>query len=460
MTLNARLLAGLLAVALTGLAVMGLVSGLVLHGYLMHRVDGQLAAARDRAVARLLRPGLPEEGVAPARFVVLNVSASGRVRPLSGADPDPSAAVRAVQDMGAAGLARHAAAMEPFGLPGLRAVARPTARGGAVVVAAPLDEIDAAVRNLLLAEAATALVLLALLAAGGRGLIRRGLRPLGRMAATAGAIAAGGDLGARMPDPGGRTETGRLAAAINVMLDRIEEAFRARGRSEARVREFAADASHELRTPLTTIQGYAELYRHGALGPDELPEAMGRIEAEAQRMDRLVTDLLALARLDREAALARAPADLAALARDAVRDARAAGPHGPIALDAPASLVAAVDEGRVRQVLANLLGNVRAHTPPGTPATVRIAGQDGAAVIEVADEGPGMPAEDAARAFERFHRAAASGGTGAGTGGAGLGLPIVAAIAAAHGGTAALRSAPGAGTAVRVTLPFPPHNVT
>ncbi|TYK50439.1 sensor histidine kinase [Actinomadura decatromicini] len=448
MTLNARLLAGLLGVTFAGLAIMGLVSALVLRGYLMNRVDEQLRATRDRAVSRLLRPGLPEQGVAPARFVVLAVGPGGQARVLSGDLPSPERAVAEVERLGRDELAARARTLEPFSLPGLRAVARPW-RNGVVVVAAPLSEIHSAVRNLVLTEVATAALLLAALIVLGRWLIGRGLLPLGRMAATAHAITVGGDLRARMPDPGPRTETARLAAAINVMLERIEQAFWARSRSEARVREFAADASHELRTPLTTIQGYAELYRHGALGPDELPDAMRRIEDEAARMNKLVSDLLELARLDREASLRPAPTDLVALARDAMSDAAAAEPARPLILDAPETLVADVDEARIRQVLANLLANVRAHTPPGTPATIRLA----PGVIEVTDEGPGMSAEDAARAFERFHRAE-QGATGAG-----LGLPIVAAIAAAHGGHAELFSEPSRGTTVRITLgpPSLPH---
>ncbi|MFC4054822.1 ATP-binding protein [Actinomadura syzygii] len=444
MTLNARLLAGLLGVTFAGLAIMGLVSALVLRGYLMNRVDEQLQATRDRAVSRLLRPGLPEQGVAPARFVVLAVGPGGQARVLSGDLPSPERAVAEVERLGPDELAARARTLEPFSLPGLRAVARPW-RNGVVVVAAPLSEIHSAVRNLVLTEAATAALLLAALIVLGRWLIGRGLLPLGRMAATAHAITVGGDLRARMPDPGPRTETARLAAAINVMLERIEQAFWARSRSEARVREFAADASHELRTPLTTIQGYAELYRHGALGPDELPDAMRRIEDEAARMNKLVSDLLELARLDREASLRPAPTDLVALARDAMADAAAAEPARPLVLDAPERLVADVDEARIRQILANLLTNVRAHTPPGTPATIRLA----PGVIEVSDEGPGMSPADAARAFERFHRAEQ------GTTGAGLGLPIVAAIAAAHGGRAELFSEPSRGTTVRITLGLP-----
>ena len=168
-----------------------------------------------------------------------------------------------------------------------------------VLVGRPAGDIGSHVPALVLAELITGGALLALLAICGNWLIGRGLAPLDRMASTADLITSSGDLAARMPDPGDRQETGRLAAAINTMLDRIQHAFGARLQSEQKVRQFAADASHELRTPLTTIRGYAELYRQGALGPDDLPNAMRRIEQEADRMSMLVAELLELARLDR-----------------------------------------------------------------------------------------------------------------------------------------------------------------
>jgi signal transduction histidine kinase len=333
--------------------------------------------------------------------------------------------------------------------------------GYILVVARPVDALSDEVRGIIEDELITGAALIALLAVGGQWLIGRGLEPLNQMSATASEITTRGDLTARMPDAEAGTEVGRLGSAINTMLDRIQQAFGARLRSEQKVREFAADASHELRTPLTTIRGYAELYRQGALGPDQLPNAMRRIEQEAQRMSTLVAELIELARLDRTSSLDLAETDLAAVVRDAVADAVAVEPARPVRAEAPPRVVAVVDEARIRQVLANLLGNVRAHTPVTTPVAVRLAELTGGFLIEVADAGPGMSAEDAAKAFDRFHRAAdranacdeqVQSDSDSG-GGSGLGLSIVHAIARAHGGQATLESWPGRGTRVRIWLP-------
>jgi signal transduction histidine kinase len=332
-----------------------------------------------------------------------------------------------------------------------------------VVVARPVNAIVGTDRGVIVTELITGGVLILLLAVGGQWLIGRGLAPLGQMASAASRITTQGDLAARMSDADDSTEVGRLGGAINTMLDRIQHAFGARLRSEQKVRQFAADASHELRTPLTTIRGYAELYRQGALGPDQLPDAMRRIEQESQRMSTLVAELLELARLDRTSSLDLTETDLAGLVRDAAADAKAVEPDRPIRTEAPDRLVAAVDEARIRQVLANLLGNIREHTPEGTPVAVRLAQVRDGVVLEVADAGPGMSQQDAAQAFDRFHRGAtrpaeagqdpgdhADPGSG---GGSGLGLSIVQAIAVAHGGQATLESWPGHGSRVRIWLP-------
>jgi signal transduction histidine kinase len=434
-SLNSRLMAGMLAVTAIGMVLMALISTAALRGYLMHRVDGQLQAVQKKPA--LARVG---DSVAPARYIILNMTRDGTVRAVSGDDPDPAAALEQARRMGPEPLFATAGA-RPFALGSMRAVARLGQRGRLVIVVAPLGEIRASLAWLIVTELLTSAFILGVLALLGRWLIRRGLAPVSRMATTAQGIASGGDLRARMEVSD--SEVGRLAGAINVMLDRIEQAFVARVRSETKVREFAADASHELRTPLTTIRGYSELYEQGAVDADE---AMRRISSESERMRRLVEELLELARLDKGSALTMERVDLAALARDAVADAAAVEPDRPLTLDAPQSMAAMADEGRIRQVLANLLANVRAHTPARTPAVVRLSETATTMIIEVADQGPGMTPDEAARAFDRFHHASGGGGTG-------LGLAIVAAIAAAHGGRARLRSSPGTGTGVRIELP-------
>jgi len=478
-SLRTRLLLLQLGVATVFLLVLGTVGALVLSSRLNRNFNAdliaeslhspsQVAGASGAYVAVGVAPGpqAPARSVLPGRRVVKLTAPGPATQALA-------AAIRTQPIPVLLGERRHLLTIQGNGIR-FRAVARlaqlgPAGGGqvGLYVIARPVSEVGHQVRSFVIAELITGGVLLALLALGGGALISRGLEPLGRMARTADGISSGRDLDARMPGAGGRTEVGRLSAAINTMLDRLQQAFAARLRSERKVREFAADASHELRTPLTTIRGYAELYRQGALGPNELPDAMRRIEQEAQRMSTLVAELLELARLDRPTSLDLAETDLAVVVRDAVADAAAVEPDRLLRAEVPDQLVATVDERRIRQVLANLLGNVRAHTPPDTPAVVRLAAQpagDGDGVlIEVADRGPGMPAVDAARAFDRFHRASRPDGTPGRDGaaaadrssGSGLGLSIVQAIAHAHGGQATLESAPGQGTRVQVYLPSP-----
>jgi len=467
LSLRARLLVGLIALTGTFLVVMGVVSSLVLGRLERNQFNAELRLAARAPMSQIVNA---TDGLAAA-YLSPRSGAYGELTPSSTAAAELRDMLATLSGKPAiqveAYLRSLAARDQPFtlklsGMPALRVVWRPiaaTARttGSAlpvglnvILVGRPLSDNSSQVRGLVLAELITGGVLLALLAGCGSWLIGRGLAPLDRMASTAHLITSSGDLTARMSDSDDRQETGRLAGAINTMLDRIQHAFGARLQSEQKVRQFAADASHELRTPLTTIRGYAELYRQGALGPDELPNAMRRIEQEADRMSMLVAELLELARLDRESSLDLTETDLADLARDAVADARAVEPERPVFADVPPTLVVTADEPRIRQVLANLLGNVRAHTPQGIAATVRLYQAGDGAVLEVSDDGPGMSVRDAALAFDRFHRGARGNG---GPSGSGLGLSIVAAIAAAHGGQATLRSAPGAGTTVRIWIP-------
>ena len=241
------------------------------------------------------------------------------------------------------------------------------------------------------------------------------------------------------------------------MLDRIEEAVDAKTASEARTRRFAADASHELRTPLTSIRGYAELYRQGARSPEEVARAMGRIEHEAVRMGDLVGDLLLLARLDQGRPLERDDVDLTALVLDAVAAAKAVEPDRRVRVDVGEEPVTVSgDPHRLRQVVDNLLANVRDHTPPATAVSVRlgVTPSRSRATLVVADDGPGMAEEDAAHAFDRFWQAEGDSSTSRGQRGTGLGLSIVAEIVAAHGGDIRLDTAPGAGASFTILLPI------
>ena len=324
-----------------------------------------------------------------------------------------------------------------------------------LIVAAPLKDADDTLHQLLIVELAVAASVLAAVLLLGLWLVRVGLRPLGRIEQTAAAIA-GGDLSQRVENDDPRTEVGRLGGALNTMLGQIEEAFDERTASENRLRRFIADASHELRTPLAAVRAYAELFDRGARErPDDLERSMTGIQRESRRMGLLVDDLLLLARLDQGRPLERKPVELEDVARDAVEAARTLDPGREIELDAPVPVEVQGDRERLRQILDNLLANVRAHTPAGSAATVRVLNGGDAAVIEVADAGPGLSDEQLSHAFERFYRGDTSRSRDAG--GAGLGLAIISAIAESHGGSATVVNQGrdgGQGLTVRVAIPL------
>jgi two-component system OmpR family sensor kinase len=323
---------------------------------------------------------------------------------------------------------------------------------GTTIVAVPLRDVTSTLNRLLRVEALV--IAGVLLALGGLSwwLVRIGLRPLDRMGATAGAIAAG-ELSQRVEPADSRTEVGKLGLALNEMLSQIETAFAERTASENRLRRFLADASHELRTPLVSIRGYAELFRIGAARePDETEKAMRRIEDEATRMGVLVEDMLTLARVDELREPVREPVDLEHVAADAVEDARAVAPARSIELIADARGSVLGDPHQLRQVVANLVRNALTHTPAGTPVQIRVSADGDDAVLEVRDHGRGLPPGDPAELFERFWRAEPGRERAAG-GGAGLGLAIVAAIVDAHGGSVSASNADGGGASFVIRLP-------
>lgn len=320
------------------------------------------------------------------------------------------------------------------------------------VWAAPLGEVDSAVHRmlimLLLAGAGVALIG----ATATWWLVRRGLQPVDHMVDAATAIG-GGDLSRRVPEAKPKTELGQLGLALNEMMGQIEDAFAHEAEAQDRLKTFVADASHELRTPIAAIQGYAELYRKGALGDQEaLDNAMRRVGSDAARMHRLVVDLLLLARLDRGEVAEPRPVRVASVINDAVTDAGAIDPERAIKIDGNLDSVRVLgDDHQLHQVFSNLLANARMHTPAGTPVTVRMRKDAGLAVIDVIDDGPGLPEEATAKVFDRFYRVDTS--RARKSGGSGLGLAIVAAIVSEHGGTVEAGNEPGHGARFTVRLP-------
>lgn len=341
-----------------------------------------------------------------------------------------------------------------------RVITRPVP-GGLLIAAKPLSEIDAVVARLVALEVGIGLAVLGVLALAAYFVIRRSLRPLSDVEHTASAIAAG-DLTRRVPEHEPTTEVGQLSAAFNTMLDEIndtiderDEALTESRASEARMRQFVADASHELRTPLTTIRGYSELYRQGGIPTDKVPETFGRVEGEAERMGTLVDDLLLLARLDQQRPLERREVDVLQLAGDVAHAARARHPQRSIKWASHGSAVPVVigDETRLRQVITNLVGNALKYSDDVIRVEVDTR-QPHWVLVSVADHGPGIPDADKGRVFERFYRGDPSRTRAAG--GTGLGLSIVAAIVAAHGGHVGVRDNVGGGAIVDVWLPAQP----
>ena len=321
------------------------------------------------------------------------------------------------------------------------------------ITALPLDDVQRTISRLILVEVIGSLAILAALGLVGWWVVHLGIRPIKQMTATATRIA-DGDLTVRVPESAPGTESGDLAVALNTMLGNLEQAHDERAASEARLRRFVADASHELRTPITTIRGYAELYRRGGLTDQTaLDDAMRRTEQEAARIGRLVEDMLALARLDEQRPLTVRPVDLTVLARDAAADARASSPDRSIDVDAGTGpVVIDGDEDRLRQVIANVIGNALVHTEPDVPVTIRVERDGATATLSVDDRGHGMTSEIVERVTERFFRADPS--RSRHRGGTGLGLSIVDATVSAHGGAVAIDSEPGRGTTVRLTMPL------
>ncbi|MCQ4081710.1 MFS domain-containing histidine kinase [Streptomyces sp. RB6PN25] len=481
-SLRTRLLVSSISLIAVVCATVGVVTALALHAKLYEQLDKQLGGVALRA--RHPRPPgqfPPAGGTDPLDFVtgpgqqlgtLGAVVQNGQVA--KGEYSRPSSNQRAVTDVldaaQAAALARVSEDGRPHSvdLPGLgtyHVAYIHNDDGVGLLVGQSASGVEGTMDRLILAEVLVTAGGLIVAAVAGIALTNSALRPLRRVAATAGRVSElrlhRGEvmLDERVAevDTDSRTEAGQVGAALNRLLDHVASALEARHASEMNVRRFVADASHELRTPLASIRGYAELTRRGSeeIGPDTR-HALGRIESEAGRMSTLVEDLLLLARLDAGRPLTLAPLDISPLVVDAVSDARAAGPGHHWRLELPDEPVVILgDQERLHQVLLNLLGNARNHTPQGTTVTARVTDRRDDVLVEIEDDGPGIPGELLPYIFERFARGDASRSRHAGS--TGLGLAIVHAVTVAHGGRVGVESMPGR-TVFQVRLPGPVGN--
>ncbi len=469
MSLRARLVLSLGAILAVALVVAGVALVGLTRASQLDAVDRELqtVAARPMAMATMMNAASVTDD-AGRRLAVLRLSANGRVvsaTPSGYADsPDPlpllpewtggvpAGALGTIVEMPSAdGTVRYHVL-----------IVQARMGGGILAIASPLTGVDSLVRALIRTLFVVGGLTIAGLLLVAWLILRAGLLPIERIAAAAERIA-GGDLSHRTGVAHDDTEVGRMGAAFDAMLDQIEGAFgeqqaalAAKAASEDRLRRFVADASHELRTPVTSIRGYAELYRAGGLADKPaLDTAMDRIGTESRRMGTLVDDLLLLARLDQGRPLRRDPVNLSRICDDAAADHRAVDTSRPLEAAIEPGVTVAGDDDRLRQVVGNLIANVRTHTPSGTPVEMVLQRTGDTAELRLIDHGPGIAPEHAAHIFDRFYRAdAGRARDGDRTGGSGLGLSIAASIIAALGGQLWHEVTPGGGATFGIGLPI------
>lgn len=529
-SLRAKITGVTVLVLTLGLVASGFGTTTVLRNYLITDADTQITQTLRTVTAET---AATDEDAAATQFVFAHLDQSGAV---IRTNPAWQRFAPSIPTIAAADISAYE---KPFlvkkdNVGAFRMAARQLDDGTIAVLGTPLGSI-----NRLIAQLFTLFFVfgIGVVIVGGvltRVLVGSTFSPLKRVERTAAAIA-DGDFGQRLGNTSPNTEVGRLNRSLNRMLNQIDGALADRARTIDQMRRFVGDASHELRTPLVSVRGYAELYRMGALqSREDVSSAMDRIEREAIRLGALVTDLLALARLDEARELKRTVVELLPVAHDAALDARALAPSRPIRVighdpeqqtgaveilrpviddtseaegatttasplfrrgavspeaasvtgslrlasarllrarrrardiadEVPASIVTgtappvvAAEEDKLRQVLANLIGNAIRFTPEGSPIEIATYGDKarGVAVLEVIDHGEGIPPQVRDKIFQRFWRADSS--RTRDTGGAGLGLAIVSAIVGAHQGTIGISETAGGGATFRVTLPLLP----
>jgi two-component system OmpR family sensor kinase len=459
MSLRTRLVCALaligVVLAVSGAALLGLV-----RASLVDEIDRQLASAAPVTagpIAEQMRqfgpPPVSDPRGAGSPFTELfiaEVRSDGSLDVMLRPSTPQTPSVTAEQaDANATNLS-HTAPFDASSADGsahYRMVALRGPTGVVTLLALPTERIETTYARVRIGVGVVALIVFAALALAGWWVERLGIGPIKRVTDVAAAIA-GGDLEHRVEAQPRGTEAGQLAEAFNVMVDKRQKA-------ELQLRQFVADASHELRTPLATVAGVLELHQSGSLAPGpDLDEALRRASQETHRMSDLVGDLLLLAHLDQGRPLEERRVDLAEIVADAVLDASIYQRDRTIHTEVTPDAFVVGDEQRLRQVVTNLLANALAYTPDDGEITLRVRSDGDLCMLEVRDNGPGMDADAAAHAFDRFYRADT--GRSRSRGGSGLGLSIVASIIAAHHGDVALETAPGRGATFRVVLPRAP----
>ncbi|GAA1983918.1 HAMP domain-containing sensor histidine kinase [Amycolatopsis minnesotensis] len=450
--LGTRLALALGALALVVFATVGTVMVGIMQDYFGRRLDEQLTKSQLEQLSRLRNEHSSPQAAYSWYSSVFEVNGTTVTAKPGGALPPRYDELSEIALQAVKGDMMTTVSLHDLGAYRVRAC--PIEAGEVLLSAAPKNDLDKTVNQLILVEVVAFVLALGVLVVAGRIVLKRGLRPLSSMAATAHYITShdltdSANVPVRAQASGGGVEVAELRTAFNLMLDHIDSSFAARAAANERLRRFVADASHELRTPLTSIRGYADLFRYAAANePAERDAHLAKIREETARMSVLVDDLLLLARLDEPGAeppIRRQEIDAAELAAQAAQAFEAAHQERPLTLEiggGPHAITA--DPVRLRQVLDNLLTNAAVHTPAGTPVTVSVETDGEEVLLSVTDEGPGIPAEALARIFDRFYRVDDSRARGAtGTGGTGLGLAVVQSLAEAHGGHVDVESGPG-----------------
>ena len=466
-TLRVRLTLLLTALVLLACAAVAAATGVATSKFLTSKLDEQLGLAGTRYALSLERndhdaDNNPETatvgqsvGTLGARLLNGQVTAVGVV---SGTDTPITVSAEARAVIAGLTVGTKDRTVDLPGLGSYEVLVSAGRDGDVLVTGLPRKGVDDTLDDLIITEIIVFVVVAIVIGVIGGVAVRRSLRPLERVAATARRVSelplASGEvyLTERVPVDDEKSEAGQVAAAVNDMLGQIENSLSERQRSENRLRQFVADASHELRTPLAIVRSHAELIELEAADfPASVRKSLRSIDSGTSRMGRLVDDLLLLARLDSGVPLEQGEVDLTRLVLDTVGDARIAGPDHRWVLDLPEEPVTILgDDLRLHQVMVNLLANARRHTPAGTRVSVGLrTREDGRVEMTVVDNGPGIPAPLLPTVAERFVR----GGSGRerSTGSTGLGLAIVAGIVAAHGGDLRITNE-DVGTKVSITL--------